>query len=177
VLNWLCLHNRFIKNLLNLALAKFLQKPENQVRCTSDQGWYQQQSCSNDFSDVDLEGFRMGQTTTTSLFRTIPPERVGVSGDYDHYGLAKRVMLAFNQAFETSEIAKLRITQRGSVVVVMGTVDSQRLLIRLVQVAMGVSGAADVEINGVSVADCLKAYLDKPSKAVLANLLNLVTKT
>jgi hypothetical protein len=118
----------------------------------------------------------MGQTTATSLFRTIPPERVGLTGDYDHYGLAKRVTLAFNQAFETSEMAKLRVTQRGAVVVVMGNIDSQRLLIRLVQVAMGVSGAVDVEVNGVSVADCLKAYLDKPSKAVLVNLLSLVKK-
>ncbi|HEY9642655.1 MAG TPA: phospholipid-binding protein [Coleofasciculaceae cyanobacterium] len=119
----------------------------------------------------------MGQTTATSLFRTIPPERVGLTGEYDHYGLAKRVTLAFNRMFETHEIGKLRVTQRGSVVVLMGNIDNQRLLIRLVQVAMGVSGAVDVEVNGVSVADCLKTYLDQPSKAVLINLLNLVKQT
>ncbi|NJR58997.1 MAG: hypothetical protein HC769_09150 [Cyanobacteria bacterium CRU_2_1] len=62
----------------------------------------------------------MGQSTFTSLFKTIPPERVGLCGEYDHKGLAKRVSLAFSQNFRHSDIRDLRVNQRGAVVVLMG---------------------------------------------------------
>lgn len=117
----------------------------------------------------------MGQSTFTSLFKTIPPERVGLFGEYDHKGLTKRVSLAFSQNFDPSETKTLRINQRGAVVVLVGKIPSQLLLIKLVNVAMGVSGAVDVEINGISVAHRLKTYLEvKPSKDALLKLLALI---
>jgi hypothetical protein len=93
------------------------------------------------------------------LFRTIPPERVGLNGEYDHSGLAKRVTLAFSQNFRVEEIRQIRITQRGAVVVLVGQVPSQRLLNELVRVALNVYGAADVEVNGVSVVSPHMTYL------------------
>lgn len=119
----------------------------------------------------------MGQTTSTSLFRAIPPERVGLSGEYDHNGLAKRVSLALSRTFEPDEIGGLRLSQRGSVVVLVGDISSQQLLIRLVNVAMSISGTADVEINGIGVADRLTAYLNHPSKASLHTLLRALRKS
>jgi hypothetical protein len=117
----------------------------------------------------------MGQSTSTRLFRTIPPERMGVDGEYDHTGLTKRVELALVQQFSATEVARWRVTQRGAVVVLVGKIADQRSLIRLVAVVMGVSGAADLEINGVSVAEPLRFYLHvKPSKAALVNLLSSI---
>jgi hypothetical protein len=117
----------------------------------------------------------MGQSTFTPLFKTIPPERVGLFGEYDHKGLVKRVSLALSQNFEPSEIRGLRINQRGAVVVLVGQIPNQRLLIKLVNTIMDINGAVDVEINGVSVAHRLKTYLDvKPSKDALLKLLTLV---
>jgi hypothetical protein len=101
------------------------------------------------------------QTTLTPLFRifrTIPPERVGLNGEYDHSGLAKRVILALNQSFQLHEIAHLRVSQRGTVVILTDKVSHQRLLNRMVHVALGVDGAADVEVNGVSVIKPLRVY-------------------
>ncbi len=118
----------------------------------------------------------MGQTTSTSLFRAIPPERVGLSGEYDHNGLAKRVSLALSRTFEPDEIGKLRISQRGAVVVFIGDISSQQLLIRLVNVVMNVSGTTDVEVNGVAVADRLTAYFNQPSRASLSTLLRALRK-
>jgi hypothetical protein len=95
-----------------------------------------------------------GQTTLTPLvkmLRTIPPERVGLHGEYDHSGLAKRVTLAFTQHFDRHDVANLRISQRGTVVVLVGRIPNQRLLNRMINVALSTSGAADVEVNGVSV--------------------------
>lgn len=124
---------------------------------------------------VERDTFSMGQSTSTSLFSTIPPERIGLSGEYDYNGLAKRVIAALRQRFEADEIRGLRITQRGAVVVVMGDIVHQRLLIRLVRVAMSVTGAADVEVNGVSVGDSLRYYLEvKPSKTLLGKLVRVM---
>jgi hypothetical protein len=112
---------------------------------------------------------------TSRLFRAIPPERIGLNGEYDHNGLAKRVALEFSKTFEADELETLRIAQRGTVVVVLGNIPSQQFLIKLVAVVMGVNGAVDVEINGVCVAEPLRFYLEvKPSKQALPNLLSLV---
>jgi hypothetical protein len=95
-----------------------------------------------------------GQTTLTPLYKvlkTIPPERVGLHGEYDHSGLAKRVVQAFTQHFDHDDVANLRISQRGTVVVLMGKTPNQRLLNRMISVALNTSGAVDVEVNGVSV--------------------------
>lgn len=89
--------------------------------------------------------------TLTPLFATIPPERVGLDGEYDHSGLAKRVALAFKHRFEFSAVEQLYVAQRGRVVILQGRVPSQALLAEMVQVALGVSGATDVEIYGVVV--------------------------
>lgn len=117
----------------------------------------------------------VGQSTTVDMFRTIPPERVGLNGEYDHQGLAKRVSLAFRQQFSSAEISSLRVTQRGAVVVLMGVIPNQRLLIKLVNAAMAVAGTADVEVNGISVGYSLKNYLEvKPSRETLLKLQKLL---
>lgn len=117
----------------------------------------------------------MGQSTFTPLFKTIPPERIGLSGEYDHKGLAKRVTLAVNENFDPTELGNIRIKQRGAVVILIGKIPSQRTLIKLVNVVMAVNGAVDVEINGISVAHRLRNYLEgKPSREALMNLLTLI---
>lgn len=110
-------------------------------------------------------------STSTSLLDRIPPERVGLNGEYDHRGLAKRVSLAFRQHCLPNEVEKIRVTQRGAVVVLMGHISDQKLLIKLVNLAIMVPGTADVEVNGVSVGYGLKTYLGvKPSRETLATL-------
>jgi hypothetical protein len=60
-------------------------------------------------------------------------------------------------------------------VVLIGEIPSQRTLIKLVNVVMGINGAADVEINGVSVAHRLRNYLEgKPSRQDLFHLLGSI---
>ncbi|NJN92481.1 MAG: phospholipid-binding protein [Leptolyngbyaceae cyanobacterium SL_5_14] len=90
-------------------------------------------------------------TSCLTTFKNIPPERVGLNGEYDHSGLAKRVTLAFRQSFDLAEVESLRVIQRGAVVVLLGKLPSLPLLTQMVNVALATSGAVDVEINGVSV--------------------------
>ncbi len=88
-------------------------------------------------------------TTTTE---TIPPERVGLNGEYDQSGLAKRVALAFDQAPGVDDIHTVYVAQTGGTVVLKGEVPSQEILEKLVSVARGVNGATAVETNQVTVA-------------------------
>lgn len=118
---------------------------------------------------------QLGLPPRFTTFRNIPPERVGLEGEYDHSGLAKRVSLRFSQSFEPSEIENLRIIQRGAVVVLLGKVSNRRLLSRMISVALGTSGAVDVEINGISVMQSfkpgLRANFDEPNAELAATAL------
>ncbi len=81
----------------------------------------------------------------------IPPERVGLDGEYDYYGLAKRIQSSFHQAVGRSNVAQLAIKQRGSAVILSGHVDTLPLLDRLVELALQAEGASHVEVHNVQI--------------------------
>ena len=83
--------------------------------------------------------------------QTIPPERMGLNGEYDQSGLAKRVAQAFDANPDVADIETVYVAQLGSTVVLKGTVPSQEIVNRLVTIAKGVKGATGVETNQVSV--------------------------
>ena len=83
--------------------------------------------------------------------QTIPPERMGLNGEYDQSGLAKRVAQAFDANPDVADIETVYVAQLGSTVVLKGTVPSQEIVNRLVTIAKGVKGATGVETNQVTV--------------------------
>ncbi|NES95717.1 MAG: BON domain-containing protein [Desertifilum sp. SIO1I2] len=83
--------------------------------------------------------------------QTVPPERVGLSGEFDQSGLAKRVALAFDEDPQLDDIDTLYVAQTGSTVVLKGKVPSQDILTKMVTVARGVNGATAVDTSQVSV--------------------------
>ncbi|MEL6383966.1 MAG: hypothetical protein AAFQ89_16245 [Cyanobacteria bacterium J06626_18] len=88
---------------------------------------------------------------TPSWFRAIPPERVGIDGHYDYYGLKKRVEVAIREHFGHQILADLAISQRGRVVILQGRIQSCDALHRLVTIAQQVEGTIRVEAIGVVV--------------------------
>ena len=78
-------------------------------------------------------------------FGASPPERIGIQGEYDYNGLARRIEHCFGENV-TEGIAQLQVRQRGCVVILTGQVSSRSLLTRLVNLALTVEGAALVEI-------------------------------
>lgn len=82
---------------------------------------------------------------------SIPPERVGLSGEYDQSGLAKRVALAFDNDQDIDDIDTLYVAQTGSTVVLKGTVPSQQILNRMIATAQKVNGATSVDADQVTV--------------------------
>ncbi|YAF93728.1 MAG: BON domain-containing protein [Nodularia sp. CChRGM 3473] len=96
------------------------------------------------------------QAATTSAAPTatqsIPPERLGLNGEYDQSGLAKRVALAFDQDPQLDDINTLWVAQTGSTVVLKGQVPSQEILNKMMSVARSVHGTTGVETNQVTIA-------------------------
>lgn len=91
------------------------------------------------------------ETATGDTEENIAPERVGLNGEYDQSGLAKRVALAFDEDGQFDDIDTVYVAQTGSTVVLKGEVPSQDILDQLVEVARGVSGATDVNTDQVQV--------------------------
>ena len=91
------------------------------------------------------------QAQPAASTQTIPPERMGLNGEYDQSGLAKRVAQAFDANPDVADIETVYVAQHGTTVVLKGTVPSQEIVNRLVTIAKGVKGATGVETNQVSV--------------------------
>ena len=93
--------------------------------------------------------------------RAIPPERIGINGEYDHDGLSKRVRLLLSEQL-TNSVETLRISQRGRVVVIFGPWVTEEMAQRIINLCLQVEGATSVEVNGVCLASRSRsiAYLE-----------------
>jgi osmotically-inducible protein OsmY len=83
--------------------------------------------------------------------QTLDPERIGLNGEYDQSGLAKRVALAFDQDPDLDDVDTLWVAQTGGTVVLKGQVPSQDTLDQMVAVAHTVNGTTDVDTTQVSI--------------------------
>lgn len=81
----------------------------------------------------------------------IPPAKVGLNGEFDESGLAKRVALAFDQDAQLDDVGTLWVAQLQSKVVLKGKVPSQDYLDRAIRIAKGTHGATDVDATQVTV--------------------------
>jgi osmotically-inducible protein OsmY len=77
--------------------------------------------------------------------QNILPEKVGLDGQFDDSGLAKRVAKALDDANISDEVG-LWVAQRGSVVVLKYNPDAEGVLDQAKRVAVSVEGATDVEV-------------------------------
>ncbi|WOB43555.1 hypothetical protein HNI00_10615 [Thermoleptolyngbya oregonensis NK1-22] len=85
------------------------------------------------------------------LFRRIPPERVGLCGEFDYDGLSKRVEHCFRQHCRETDLLGLRVSQRGAIVLLTGRFPNPQTKHELVALALGVDGAVGVEVNGETI--------------------------
>ena len=74
---------------------------------------------------------------------SIPPEKVGLDGNFDESGLAKRVAKALDDAGISDNVG-LWVAQTGSTVVLKYNPDAESVLSKAEQVAQGVEGASGV---------------------------------
>lgn len=90
-------------------------------------------------------------STPTASGDNIPAERVGLNGEYDQSGLAKRVALAFDNDPALDDIETLWVAQTSGTVVLKGSVPSQDILDQMVSTARSVEGATSVDTSQVTI--------------------------
>ncbi|MBE9101057.1 hypothetical protein [Vacuolonema iberomarrocanum] len=93
----------------------------------------------------------LDSTTLTHLFATVPPERCGIDGSYDYFGLRNRVMHTFERRFGAMNLGDIKLSQRGTVIVLQGQFCDVYLIYELIAIALRTEGTEGVEINGVTV--------------------------
>lgn len=81
-----------------------------------------------------------------------PPEYMGLEGEYDQLGLAKRVAVAFDEDPNIDDIESLQIAQDSSTIVLKGSVPSQSILNYLKDVVPKVDGTKAVDTTQVTIA-------------------------
>jgi osmotically-inducible protein OsmY len=81
----------------------------------------------------------------------IAPAKVGLNGEFDESGLAKRVALAFDNDPAIDDIDTVYVAQLSSKVVLKGKAPSQEIVDKMVAVASGVNGATEVDTSQVTV--------------------------
>jgi hypothetical protein len=89
--------------------------------------------------------------TNISGLSAIPPERVGLQGEYDYYGLAHRIQAQFHEYIDKAETANIVVKQRGSAIILTGSISKAELLNELVALAMAADGVTQVEICNMAI--------------------------
>ncbi|MEA5463043.1 BON domain-containing protein [Leptothoe sp. PORK10 BA2] len=100
------------------------------------------------YAPCQLDG---NQLFRSQLFATIPPERIGLKGEFDYYGLSKRVSHYLRANVDDARYLKVR--QRGRVVVLSGHLGSPYQLRQIIDLARSVHGVDEVETSGIAVAE------------------------
>jgi hypothetical protein len=80
-----------------------------------------------------------------------PPEYMGLEGEYDQFGLIKRVAAALDQDPNIDDIETLQIVQDSSTIVLQGSVPSQSILNYLEEVVAKVDGTKAVDTTQVTI--------------------------
>ncbi|HIK04891.1 MAG TPA: phospholipid-binding protein [Trichormus sp. M33_DOE_039] len=91
------------------------------------------------------------QAATSTATQSIPPERLGLNGEYDQSGLAKRVALAFDQDAQLKNVDSLWVAQTAGTIVLKGKVPSQEILNKMMSVARNVHGTTSVDTTQVTI--------------------------
>jgi hypothetical protein len=90
----------------------------------------------------------------------LPLEYVGLHGEYDPQGLAKRVAQALDQHPQVKHIKTVCIIQHGSKISLLGKVTTAAQLQQVIEVAHQVEGTKEVDVQQVVVEE---AFLAQPA--------------
>ena len=82
---------------------------------------------------------------------SIHPTKVGLNGEYDSSGLAKRVAQALEKDSMLTDVSSVYVAQTESKIILKGTVSNQTFLDRIVAVARNVSGVTEVDASQVEI--------------------------
>ena len=83
----------------------------------------------------------------------LPPEQLGLEGEFDENGLAKRVALAFDQSSKLQALNTVTLKQDGSTILLEGVVPDHETLAHMIEIASKVDGTKSVDTRRIVVAN------------------------
>jgi hypothetical protein len=81
----------------------------------------------------------------------VPPEFMGIEGEYDPCGLARRLAHALDQDDQLAQIETLTLAQQGNALALTGTISNQQALEKIVKIARHLDGAHEVDVSQVCI--------------------------
>ena len=83
---------------------------------------------------------------------SIPIARIGLNGEYDSSGLAKRVSRAFSKDLMLEgRVDNIYVAQNNNKIIIKGSISNQASLRRLVTVANNIRGVMEIDVSQVEV--------------------------
>jgi len=82
----------------------------------------------------------------------MPPDCLGLEGEYDPFGLARRVAKALDERPQTAQVSTLTLEQRGNAIVFEGLAPNQKVLDAIVDITRRIDGTHAIDIDQVEVA-------------------------
>jgi len=81
----------------------------------------------------------------------VPPEFMGIEGEYDPCGLARRLAQALDQDAQLAKVETLTLAQQGNALALTGDIDSQQALEKIVTIARHLDGTHLVDVSQVRI--------------------------
>ena len=88
-----------------------------------------------------------------------PPECMGLEGEYDSFGLVRRLAESLDQQPDLAAIDTVTLTQHGCAICLAGSVKDGAVLDRIVDIATHLDGTREVDASQVSVAQVSSSAL------------------
>ncbi len=107
---------------------------------------------------------------------SIPIERVGLYGELHLSGLAQRVVKAFEQDPQLANVSGIYVAQKGSMVVLKGTISDLTLLDRMKTIARNIDGVTKVDTTSIEIREQFKHPIGKSSSSAKSGRFFLTTK-
>lgn len=93
--------------------------------------------------------FELHTKTASLQMKDIPPERIGIRGEFSLYGLAQRVTRAFEEDPFTKDISTIYVAQEQDAIVLTGKIADTALLRRMENIAKTIEGVNKVYTSQV----------------------------
>ena len=95
-------------------------------------------------------GGNSNSLTSENTDSEIAASKVGLDGEFDQSGLAKRVAAALEEIPNFEQVAQVYVAQTGDNIILKGNVSSQDVLNQIIAQTKQVQGVGSINVDGIT---------------------------
>ena len=95
-------------------------------------------------------GGNSNSLTSETTDSEIAASKIGLDGEFDQSGLAKRVAAAIEEIPNYDQIAQVYVAQTGDNIILKGNVSSQDVLDQIIAKTKQVQGVGSINVDGIT---------------------------